>query len=236
MCGIAGFFGNSRLAPNNNEILTTLNIMKNRGRDGNGICSLVLKKKKLHLLHSRLSIIDPHKRSDQPFQDDEGVVIFNGMIYNYLYVKKDLQNRNIKFKTNSDTEVLLKFLNYYGIKKINMLDGMWSFAYFNFSEKKLYLCRDRFGEKPLFYYSNNSSLIFGSYFDYILNLRKENKFKIDFNKIKNFIKHSWKCTYNSENGQTYFKNILALEPGCYIEYNQNGNLKKKNTGNLLMLR
>lgn len=227
MCGIAGFFGNDKLSPNNNQISKTLKIMQNRGKDGNGVYKLLLKKKKLHLLHSRLSIIDPHKRSNQPFQDDEGVIIFNGMIYNYLYIKKKLRSKNIKFKTNSDTEVLLKFLNYYGIKNINMLDGMWSFAYFNFNKNKLYLCRDRFGEKPLFYYSNNSNLIFGSYFDYILNLSKENKFKIDFKKIKNFINHSWKNTYNSENGQTYFKNILSLEPGTYIEYNQNGNLKKK---------
>ena len=76
--------------------------------------------------------------------DENGLLIFNGMIYNYLEIKKDLLSK-IHFKTNSDTEVLLKFLNYYGPKKLEKLDGMWAFAYFNF---KIILnnFKDKFGE------------------------------------------------------------------------------------------
>ena len=124
----------------------------------------------------------------------KGIIVFNGMIYNFLEIRKKLIKKKIKFRTKSDTEVLLKFLNYYGIKNLNMLDGMWSFAYYNFSEKNLYLCRDRFGEKPLFFCKHRNNLIFGSYFDYILKLYDKKKFKLNFNKVENFIKNSWKST------------------------------------------
>ena len=227
MCGIAGFFGNHKYTPAKADVIKTLQIMKNRGNDGQGNFNLNFEKHNLSLLHSRLAIIDPKSRSNQPFKDENGIIIFNGMIYNYLLIRKKLEGKNIKFKTNSDTEVLLKFLNYYGIEKINMLEGMWSFAYFNFKKKKFFLCRDRFGEKPLFYFKNKSNVVFGSYYDYILNLSKKTKFKLNFSKIENFIKHSWKFTYNSEKSETFFKNILSLEPGTYIACNIKGNISKR---------
>ncbi len=233
MCGISGFFGNQKQSPSKLNIIKTLKIMKNRGKDGQGNFNLSFEKKNLSLLHSRLAIIDPQSRSNQPFEDKNGIIIFNGMIYNYLEIKKKLEGKNIKFTTNSDTEVLLKFLNHYGIEKIDMLDGMWSFAYFNFKKKKLYLCKDRFGEKPLFYFKDKSNITFGSYYDYILNLSKKTKFKLNFSKVKNFIKYNWKFTYNSEKGETFFKNILSLEPGTYITCNIKGDIKKKKYWNPL---
>ena len=233
MCGIAGFFGNYKQSPSKIDIIKTLKIMKNRGKDGQGSFNLNFEKQNLSLLHSRLAIIDPQSRSNQPFKDKNGIIIFNGMIYNYLEIKKKLEGKNIKFTTNSDTEVLLKFLNHYGIEKINMLDGMWSFAYFNFKKKKFFLCRDRFGEKPLFYFKDKSNITFGSYYDYILNLSKKTKFKLNFSKVENFIKHSWKFTYNSERSETFFKKILSLEPGTYITYNIKGNIRKKKYWNPL---
>ena len=236
MCGISGFFGDSKLTPSNIVINKTLNVMQNRGRDGQGKYTNNFGKKSLSLLHSRLAIIDPNSRSDQPFQDKDGIIVFNGMIYNYLSIRKKLEEKNITFKTNSDTEVLLKFLNCYGIKNIDMLDGMWSFAYFDIKKKKLFLCRDRFGEKPLFYFKDKSNLIFGSYYDYILNLYKNTKFTLNFSKIKNFIRHSWKFTYNLENGETFFKNILSLEPGSYVSMDSLGRFKKKKFWNPLITK
>ena len=95
-------------------------------------------KVKLNFNHSRLSIIDPSPNSNQPFFDNEGLLIFNGMIYNYLEIRKHLEKKKISFLTNSDTEVLLKYLNYYGEEKLQKLDGMWAFAYYNFKIKKSY--------------------------------------------------------------------------------------------------
>ena len=133
MCGISGFFGKESSEPTKTHVYQTLKKMENRGKDGSGFEKVNLDfKKKLLFLHTRLSIIDPDIRSNQPFKDSEGMIVFNGMIYNFLEIRKKLLKKKIKFKTKSDTEVLLKFLNYYGIKKLNMLDGMWSFAYYNF--------------------------------------------------------------------------------------------------------
>jgi len=152
MCGIAGFFGKKNINFNISQIQNIKKMMSVRGPDGFGKFFHPEDKKKINFFHSRLKIIDPDKRSDQPFADKLGVLIFNGMIYNYVEIKKKLENNNVQFKTTSDTEVLLKFLNYYGSEKLDMLDGMWSFAYYNFKKKKLILSRDRFGEKPLFYF------------------------------------------------------------------------------------
>ena len=85
-------------------------------------------------MHTRLSIIDLKKFS-QPFSDNTGTLIFNGMIYNYLELKKHLEKKGKKFKTSSDTEVLLKMLNCYNEKAFNMMDGMWALAYFNKNKK-----------------------------------------------------------------------------------------------------
>ena len=103
---------------------------------------------------SRLSIIDIKDRSNQPIEDEKGILCFNGEIYNYIEIKKDLLKQKIKFKTTSDTEVLLKYLNFYGIEKINNLHGMWSFAYFSKVQNKIYICRDR-SEKNQFFFSLN---------------------------------------------------------------------------------
>ena len=199
MCGISGYIGTIKSQPSKININHTLKIMKNRGKDGSGLDEIKINnQKKLIFLHTRLSIIDPDKRSNQPFKDDNGIIIFNGMIYNYLEIRKKKIKKNINFQTKSDTEVLLKFLNLYGVDNLNMLDGMWSFAYYNFKNKTLYLSRDRFGEKPLFYCKHKSNFIFGSYFDYILKLYNKKKYKLSFNQIENFIKNSWKSTNPNE--------------------------------------
>ena len=92
-----------------------------------------MKKINYLLCSSRLSIIDINKRSNQPLEDENGVLVFNGEIYNYLEIKNELK-KGIKFKTNSDTEVLLKFLNHEGEENLFKLDGMWAFAYFSKEE------------------------------------------------------------------------------------------------------
>tara|TARA_Y100000591_G_C21846686_1_gene709133 strand:+ start:1579 stop:3441 length:1863 start_codon:yes stop_codon:yes gene_type:complete len=228
MCGIAGFFGSNYLKPSSSQIKKTLKIMQNRGKDGEGFITLnVNKDKKLNFLHTRLAIIDPSKNSNQPFEDEEGAIIFNGMIYNYSEIKKKLIKQNIKFRSKSDTEVLLKYLNYKGIENLDDLDGMWSFAYYSKIKKKLYLSRDRFGEKPLYFYIDNSNLFFGSYYDYIINLYKNKKFKINFDRIENFIKYNWKSFGDNLNYESIFENIYSVKPGSYLEINEKSKLSEK---------
>ena len=225
MCGISGFFGSNLNSPNKESIINTLNLMKNRGTDDSGVFEYdVNKNHKVIFNHSRLSIIDPNPNSSQPFVDEDGMLVFNGMIYNYLEIKKDLKKKKIKFITNSDTEVLLKFLNYYGEEKISELDGMWSFAYYNFKKKKLVLSRDSFGEKPLFYNLRKNYLYFGSSLNYIPSLSAK-KFKINYDKFENYLKFGFRTLCNDN--ESFFKEINSLEPGCNLILNEKLKFKKQ---------
>ena len=130
------------------------------------------------MLHSRLSIIDLHPRSNQPFIIGDDVIIFNGEIYNYLELKKDLSSKGVKLKTNSDTEILLHYYKIYGEKCVNYFEGMWSFAIFNTKTQELFLSRDRFLEKPMFFYENEDGIFFGSEIKFLQSLC-EKKFNIN---------------------------------------------------------
>ena len=224
MCGISGFLGPNNLSPKRDTILKTLELMKNRGKDDSGTFEYNINDKfKINLNHTRLSIIDPRPNSSQPFNDEESSIVFNGMIYNYIEIRKKLLKKKIKFYTNSDTEVLLKFLNYYGPEKLYELDGMWSFAYLNFKKKKIILSRDRFGEKPLYYNIDKNSLVFGSCLNYIQSLRQK-KFQLNYNKFENYLKFGFR-TLNNEN-ESFFKNIYSLDPGKYISIDKNFKIKE----------
>ena len=100
-----------------------------RGPDYSNISKINFDNNNLTFIHSRLSIIDRRNISHQPFEDEYGIITFNGMIYNYLELKKELRGKGINFKTKSDTEVLLKMLNMYSVQALKRLEGMWSFAY-----------------------------------------------------------------------------------------------------------
>jgi asparagine synthase (glutamine-hydrolysing) len=227
MCGISGYFGSIKDQPSNRDIEKTQAIMKNRGTSASNFKKInVDSKKVINFLHTRISIFDPLPRSNQPFLDEDGMLIFNGSIYNYIELRNELLKKKIKFNTTSDTEVLLKFLNNYGVSKLDLLDGTWSFAYYNFKKKKLYLSRDRFGEKPLFYLKDKSNFIFGSYYDYILNLYNRKKYKINFKKIEQFIINSWKSSNIDQNYSSYFDNIYHVKPGTIITINSKGKMKE----------
>ena len=150
MCGIAGFFGKKNFAPNNYQVNKCLKLMHNRGPDAKGKTTKNLKDKSLIFLHSRLSIIDLSEESNQPFEDEHGILTFNGEIYNFIELKQFCLRKKIKFKTNSDTEVLLKMLNLYGENAVKYLDGMWAFAYFSKKKNKMILSRELFGKKPFY--------------------------------------------------------------------------------------
>mgnify|MGYP001386181538 CR=1 FL=1 len=224
MCGIAGFFGKNKHLPNNLQIKECLNLMYNRGPDAKGKILKKFEKKSLLFLHSRLSIIDLSEEANQPFEDDNGILIFNGEIYNYLELKKICKKKKIKFKTNSDTEVLLKILNLYGEKAVNYLDGMWAFAYFDKKNKRMILSRDIFGEKPLYYLENKEKIIFASNLKYVESIYKK-KFTLNLKKIETFLAFGFKAFGN--NDQTIFNEVKSLLPGNTIIIDQKNQKKIK---------
>jgi len=115
--------------------------------------------------HRRLSIIDVRPSANQPMINSAGrfIIVFNGEIYNYLDLRKELEKLGAKFITESDTEVLLEAYSYWGPSCLDRLNGMFAFAVWDRLQERLFLARDRLGEKPLFYYPlTNGGIVFAS--------------------------------------------------------------------------
>ena len=156
MCGIAGYIGINKIPKKYIDL--GLKSLVQRGPDNQN--KIEIKKKNLNilLLHSRLSIIDLKARSNQPFSKHGLKLIFNGEIYNYILLRNELKKRGYKFKTNSDTEVIISGFYEYGVNIFKKLKGMWSLAIWDNNDNELILSRDRFGEKPLYYYHENKDI------------------------------------------------------------------------------
>ena len=163
-------------------------------------------------------------RANQPYYDENFIIVFNGEIYNYLEIKSKLENKNYKFKTNSDTEVLIKSFQEYGEKCVDHFIGMWAFAIWDIKKKQLFISRDPFGEKPLFYYLDKNGFFFGSEIKFIKSLCKKN-FKINKNQIQKNIFLGYK-SLNKFNS-TFYQNIISLESSSNILIDLDLNLIKK---------
>ena len=153
MCGIIGYKSKNNISFDKLELIRSI---RHRGPDSSKYIEIKKKnnlKTNVFLGFSRLSIIDDNVRSDQPFKYKNLIICFNGEIYNFKLLKKELiREKKIKFSTNSDTEVLIKLIYHIGLKKtLEKIEGMWAFSLYDTKAEKLTLCRDRFGEKPLLY-------------------------------------------------------------------------------------
>jgi asparagine synthase (glutamine-hydrolysing) len=224
MCGIAGYFGRNSIPKT--YIDKTLQKMKERGPDfSNSFSKSYPNNLFIYLLHSRLSIIDLHPRSNQPFVIGDHVIIFNGEIYNYLELKKHLINKKIKLKTNSDTEILLHYFIIYGEKCVDHFEGMWSFAIYNTKKQELFFSRDRFAEKPLYYYENKNGIFFGSEIQYLSSLSGKN-FSPNLNMVNKFLSLGYRSLFKGED--TFFieaKKLLNAE-NLYCNNSFKLNIKK----------
>ena len=183
MCGIAGCIIDKKLPET--IISNLLNLMKKRGPDAQKYKIFNFANKYLYLFHSRLSIIDVDSRSHQPFSINGYHLIFNGEIYNYLEIKEKYLD-DVIFETDSDTEVLLQLYIKYPNSFEDKLEGMWSLVIYDEKKNHIYFSRDRFGEKPLYYYFNSNILYFGSEIKFIKTLVDFN-LKINSETIKRFL-------------------------------------------------
>jgi asparagine synthase (glutamine-hydrolysing) len=158
MCGILGTL-NYKISPE--FFLQQLNLLQHRGPDGYGVWQN--KEGSVRLGHRRLAIIDTDKRANQPMIfKDRYIIVFNGEIYNYIELRKQLQNKGVQFVTESDTEVLLRLIILEGPAALNKLNGMWSFVMYDDVEQSLFISRDRMGKKPFYYVSQNGQFAFAS--------------------------------------------------------------------------
>ena len=223
MCGISGFISNKKLI-RNNAIVNTLDLMKNRGPDYNSSYTQIVDDKNISLLHSRLKIIDIHSsRSNQPYRYKNFILIFNGEIYNFIELRNKLK-KIFKFDTSSDTEVLLKSYIAYGKKCVDHLEGMWSFAIWDIKKKSLFLSRDSFGEKPLFFYYSKDGFFFGSEIKYIKSLCEKN-FILNKTQVKKNLFLGYKSL--NKTTDTFYDKIFSLENGTNLTLDLKLNFKKE---------
>ncbi len=213
MCGITGVFGEV-----DKETLSSMtDVISHRGPDDKGM----FLDKDIGLGHRRLSIIDLAK-GKQPMFDNEGryVIVFNGEIYNFKFLKKQLEEKGVHFRTDCDTEVILYMYKLYGKECLKYLNGMFSFAIYDSFGKSLFIARDRLGIKPLYYFKKNDLLVFSSEIKSILEYPGIDK-EIDKNSVYEFLFRQYVAAPD-----TVFKNILKLEAGHYI-YLKEGQFEKK---------
>lgn len=212
MCGICGYFS-FNVAISTEAIKNMTDVMQHRGPDATGYFS----EKAVSLGHTRLSIIDLSPNANQPMfsHDSRYVIVFNGEIYNYIEIAKQLR---IEQKTSSDTEVVVEAFAKKGIKIIDQFNGMFAIAIYDRQDKSLTLIRDRVGIKPLFYFWNGNHFAFASEIKALLKLKivKQN-LKINYKAINYYLHIGF-----IPEPFTIYENIYKFPSGSY------GILKNKN--------
>jgi asparagine synthase (glutamine-hydrolysing) len=214
MCGISGlFYYNDEKVQS--ELIESINdTLKHRGPDAGATKVFG----NVALGHRRLSIIDLSDNANQPMSTSDGryTIVFNGEIYNFPEIKEILIQKQVIFLTCSDTEVILKAYEFYGTSCLSMFNGMFAFAIYDLLKEELFLARDQFGIKPLYYSSKKELFIFASEMKAIL---KHPKLDFSLNK-QALVEYIWFENALGEN--TFYNEIKELKPGSYLVISHKG--------------
>lgn len=212
MCGINGIVSHN-VSNNLSVCINSMNrLITHRGPDADGEFVSIEDQYLISMGMRRLSIIDLNTGNQPIYSEDlSKVIVFNGEIYNYQILKDQLISKGYTFNTNSDTEVILKLYEVEGVKSFGKLDGMFAFSIFDKSIGKVYIARDFFGEKPLYYTHNSNSFIWASELKSIIGVL-DAKPEID----KTAMSLYFQLTYIPA-PSTIYKGIYKLEANRYIE-------------------
>jgi asparagine synthase (glutamine-hydrolysing) len=227
MCGIAGvvdFTGRLDLGNQCQQMLTEIH---HRGPDANGFNQ----SENTAIGSTRLSILDLAARANMPFVSEDGnyILVFNGEIYNFRELRAQLEKEGISFKTESDTEVLFHWLIRRGANHIHELSGMFGFAFLDKRKNTLILARDRSGIKPLYYYKDDRSFLFGSEIKSITKVLDSNRLKLDFFSLRDIFSLGY-----VHGPYSPFENLSVLPPGNFLMLNtKTGEYKVSSFNNLL---
>jgi len=223
MCGLIAIIKTLPTAKvKKQEIISIRDSMIDRGRDSHGL--YLSKDQKIGLGHRRMSIIDLSKNGNQPMSalsDRELKIIFNGEIYNYQKLKKKLIIKGYKFKSNTDTEVILNGYIEWGDNVVKFLEGMFAFVIYDEKNKEVFCARDHFGIKPLYIYNHNQEILIASQVKALLKYKDLNK------EICSVGKASFYVWGHIMEPYTLFKNIKCIEAGSILKIGFNGKIKKK---------
>jgi len=213
MCGILGQINFKKNFPINKSVFKkSLDLQYHRGPDDSDI----YQGEGFIFGHRRLSIIDLDPCAKQPMTSNCGnyILVFNGEIYNYQEIKKDLIKLRYIFHTNSDTEVLLNAFIEYGINCVQKFIGMFAFSIHDKKANEYYIVRDRLGVKPLYFSKDGNKLIFSSEIKSILKL-DDKKRKLDYMAVSSYLSFRYPILNN-----TFFEDVHSLAPAHYIKLTQ----------------
>jgi len=185
-------------------------VLNHRGPDAYG----EYKNDFIYLAHNRLSILDLDSHANQPFNFKHYIIVFNGEIFNFKNIKKELKKNGYMFETTSDTEALIKAFDFYKEKVVDYLNGDFSFCIYNNKTNKLFCARDRVGNKPFYYSFKNNNFIFSSE---IHSFKKY--FNLEFNEQK--LCDSVLFSLNDNEEQTIYKDIFNLPPASTLSLDIN---------------
>lgn len=219
MCGIAGEIHINDTYPSQSNVETMLRYLEPRGPDGQGAYA----QDNIAFGHRRLKIIDLSDHSAQPMIDsDLGLIIaFNGCIYNYRELRKDLQKMGYNFFSSGDTEVIVKAYHAWGEDCVNKFHGMFAFAIWERDSKKVFMARDRFGIKPFYYQKNNTHFRFASFMPALLKM-PDVDLTFDPSALHQFL------SFRSIVGEhTLFNGIKKLPPASTMTLYPNGEIEQK---------
>ncbi len=219
MCGIAGYLSPKRQTTTS-RVQKMVQLISHRGPDFQSVWRDP--KRIVCLGHARLAIVDLDATSNQPFHSSCGqyVVVFNGEIYNYQEIRRELERIGHEFRTNSDTEVLLQSYAEYGPTCLELLDGMFAFAIWDSRKGYLFIARDRFGEKPFYYTKSDEGFVFASEIKAITRSDRKN-FEIRKKFIFNFLEYGHVSNPQSTS-ETMYENIFKLPKATYKIIDSNG--------------
>jgi asparagine synthase (glutamine-hydrolysing) len=209
MCGITGIFNINGTAVSKSVLKNMTDRIAHRGPDGEG----TFVEENIGLGHRRLAILDTSSLGNQPMfsKNGEWAVVFNGCIYNYPQLKEELKSKGHTFISTTDTEVITEGLAAYGISFFERFDGMFAIAAWHKPSKALYLSRDRYGIKPLYYWLNGKTVLFSSE---IKAFMAHPDFKVEVNKSA---LNEYFTFQNLFSYQTLFKDVIMLPPANTVK-------------------
>jgi asparagine synthase (glutamine-hydrolysing) len=215
MCGFGGII-NSSIKRHSADLSTIAEKVNFRGPDNTRVVVYdsdfnAVEEGSVGIFFNRLAIIDLGERANQPFEDEDSLLVFNGEIYNYCDLRQLLQNEGVRFHTSSDTEVLFYLLKCYGKDAISKLNGMFSFCFINKKQDSFLMARDRLGIKPLYYKQSQSGFVFASELKSIALLSPES------NTISSRAIEAYLALQYIPTPLSIYNEVKKLEPGHYIE-------------------
>lgn len=217
MCGIAGVVGATVDDPA--RVAACLDAMRTRGPDAHGVADVTIGDRPCTLVHTRLAIIDLDHRADQPFRADGVTLTYNGEIYNYVELRTRLEAAGHRFRTASDTEVVLRSYLEWGDDCFDRFEGMWALALVDERSGRVLLSRDRFGEKPLYLFAHAGAWYFASNVNALAALAGV-KPDVDEDQLARYLVNGYKALYKEPT--TWYRDVEEVPVATTVTFHADG--------------